>query len=362
MHRRTLLAVVLLLSSLSLRTASAAPAPGWLRVDIPATGSYLWRYVPRSLDASQPAPLVVFLHGSGGIPDKYRPFLEDAAERSKSVVALPKSSTDEGWGTATDAQTVDETLRLIRAELPVDEQRIAVAGHSAGGAYAYLLAYTTRSPFSAVFSMAARYYAIDALADTSYKPPIYMYWGTLDPNYAAGFPALLESQWDRLGVAWEMEANLGYGHNNLPVDAVVRGFLFLAQHARPAPPPPPPDDHCVADATTLCLGDGRYRVQVTWKDFQGKTGVGSVVSTAPVAARDSGLFWFFTPANWELLVKVLDGCARNGNRWVFAAATTNVEYTLTVTDTVTKQTATYSNPLGRSAPAVTDTGAFPGCP
>jgi hypothetical protein len=117
---------------------------------------------------------------------------------------------------------------------------------------------------------------------------------------------------------------------------------------------------CVADIQTLCLGDGRYRVQVTWKDFQGGTGAGSVVST--VTARDSGMFWFFAPANWELLVKVLDGCGVNGKHWVFAAATTNVEYTLTVTDTLTDQFVTYHNPLGRSAPAITDTGALAGCP
>ena len=49
--------------------------------------------------------------------------------------------------------------------------------------------------------------------------------------------------------------------------------------------------------------------------------------------------------------------------WVFAcAATTNVEYTLTVTDTVTGSVRTYENDLGQAAQAVTDTDAFATCP
>ncbi len=78
---------------------------------------------------------------------------------------------------------------------------------------------------------------------------------------------------------------------------------------------------------------------------------------------DSGLFWFFTPGNdWEMLIKVLDGCAINGHHWVFASATTTVEYTLRVTDTETGRIREYFNPLGRAAPAITDTSAFAGCP
>jgi len=62
------------------------------------------------------------------------------------------------------------------------------------------------------------------------------------------------------------------------------------------------------------------------------------------------------------MVKVLDGCGVNDRFWVFHAATTSVEYTLTVTDTVTGQVRRYENPLGRNAPAVTDTDAFDVCP
>ena len=82
----------------------------------------------------------------------------------------------------------------------------------------------------------------------------------------------------------------------------------------------------------------------------------------PFRTDDSGLFFFFADDNWELLAKVLNACDFNNHYWVFSAATTNVEYTLTVTDTETGVTKAYFNPLGATAAAVTDTAAFQACP
>ena len=116
---------------------------------------------------------------------------------------------------------------------------------------------------------------------------------------------------------------------------------------------------CTPSAQVMCLNQGRFQVETTWQDGTGRTGHGMVV---PGGADDSGLFWFFKADNWEVLVKVLDGCAVNDHYWVFAAATTDVQYTLTVRDTQSTETAQYTNPLGTAADAITDTGAFQTCP
>ena len=119
------------------------------------------------------------------------------------------------------------------------------------------------------------------------------------------------------------------------------------------------DDVCdAADPTNLCLKGDRFRVGIEWRDFKDGSGVGR----AAAGSEDSGLFWFFDPDNWEILVKVLDGCDVNGHVWVFAAATTDVEYTLTVTDTRSGEVRAYFNALGAASPAVTDTSAFASCP
>jgi predicted esterase len=342
--------IALLVSSL----AGAAPSQGWKRVDIAATNSYFYRYVPASLDAGRPVPVVLFLHGSGANPYGYLSYVSDAAEQARCVVALPKSSSSLGWGFGNDDQTVTETLRLLGTEMAVDPAHTAVAGHSAGGSYAFRLAYTTRSGYSAVFSLAAPYYPVSAVADPAYKAPVRMYYGTADPNYTGGSYDRLKQQWTVLGVPWEEDIHPGLLHGDLPLDAMAAGFQFMGSKAYPVNASTTP---CVADATTLCLRDGRFRLTVTWRDFSGRTGTGTPVPLS----QESGLFWFFDPANMEMLVKVLDGCALTNHQWIFAAATTNVEYALTVTDTTTGAAAVYRNTLGRSSPAVTDTMAL-SCP
>ena len=117
-------------------------------------------------------------------------------------------------------------------------------------------------------------------------------------------------------------------------------------------------DPCVGGPTALCLNGGRFKVEVDWRNYSDVRGEGKVV---PQGADDSGLLWFFGEKNWEMLVKVLDGCSGNGHFWVFAAATTDVEYLLTVTDTYTGVRAVYFNPLGRAAPAIADNRAFRTC-
>ncbi len=145
--------------------------------------------------------------------------------------------------------------------------------------------------------------------------------------------------------------------NGVAPDTLDVGNLILLSGAQLTDIPPP--EPCVADATALCLNGQRFRAEVTWRDFADRTGVGSVV---PADSDDSGLFWFFSADNWEMLVKVIDGCDFNGRVWVFAAAITDVEYTLRVTDTVTGAFREYGNALGNASRATTDTGAFDSCP
>jgi hypothetical protein len=128
-----------------------------------------------------------------------------------------------------------------------------------------------------------------------------------------------------------------------------------------------PPATCVADANTLCaLGDARFKVNVDWKDFDGNTGQAMV--TDGQRFPDGGWFFFFgssaalDPDGFDVFAQLLDNCTFNDHFWVFASATTNVEYTITVTDTQTNLTRSYSNPLGNASPAVTDTQAFATCP
>ena len=141
-----------------------------------------------------------------------------------------------------------------------------------------------------------------------------------------------------------------------------RGTIITERRAirtiRPAfaPTGGEPTGSCRPDAETLCLQDSRYEVRTEWWTGDGETGTASI---AEEGTSDSGLFWFFDKENWEVLIKVLDGCSINGNVWVFGASTTNLGYVITVTDTATGSTREYRNEPGLPAPAITDLAAFP---
>jgi hypothetical protein len=116
------------------------------------------------------------------------------------------------------------------------------------------------------------------------------------------------------------------------------------------------DGDCVESETVMCLQDGRYEVTVGWTTLSGETGPAKV---ARPRTRDSGLFYFFSYNNWEVLLKVLDGCAVNQHHWVYAASATDLGLNMVVRDTVTKQEKQYFKNAGSPAPATTDSGAFP---
>ena len=130
--------------------------------------------------------------------------------------------------------------------------------------------------------------------------------------------------------------------------------VFLVEAAEPA-------GTCVADATTRCLRDSRYAVRAEWwtGGEEPQTGAARVVR---LGTNESGLFQFFEPENWEILIKVLDGCPINGSVWVFGASSTDLGYRIEVTDTATDEVRAYLNEPGAPAPAVADVKAFPdGC-
>ncbi len=114
---------------------------------------------------------------------------------------------------------------------------------------------------------------------------------------------------------------------------------------------------CVEDDTTLCFLGGRFRVTVDWRTGAGLRGQGQAVPMTDAA----GVVWFFSPSNLEMLVKMVDACGFNDRFWVFFAATTNVEFTVTVVDTLTGARKEYRNPLDHPADPVQDTSAFDTC-
>jgi hypothetical protein len=139
------------------------------------------------------------------------------------------------------------------------------------------------------------------------------------------------------------------GHNGHIVGSGVGGLTF------------PPGGSCTTTTTQLCL-QGRFIVTAKWRTnpTPGTPTDGS--AHVAVNSLSSGIFWFFSSDNWEVMVKAINGCGLNSHYWVFSAATTNVFYRLEVFDVGGLRNKVYFNYPGPPAPAVTDVDAFATCP
>ncbi|HEX7709013.1 MAG TPA: LamG domain-containing protein, partial [Thermoanaerobaculia bacterium] len=116
---------------------------------------------------------------------------------------------------------------------------------------------------------------------------------------------------------------------------------------------------CVSTQNKLCVGPGgRFEVTASFKT-SGTSGNAKVV---PFQTSESGLFTFFSDTNWEVVLKVLNGCPENNRWWVYAGALTDQHVELVVTDLHHGQTKRYFNYLGSPFNALTDSNAFATCP
>jgi hypothetical protein len=145
--------------------------------------------------------------------------------------------------------------------------------------------------------------------------------------------AVLEAPWE--AASWRVVAANAGGRSN---PSNVAGSWMVPSSG------PSAAGSCVADDETLCLGNGRYALEVRWRTEDGVAGVGRPIGFD--AAGTTGFFWFFDQANIELVVKMLDGAVINDHDWLFAGALSNVEYWISATDTLTGATRWYHNPPG----------------
>jgi hypothetical protein len=107
-------------------------------------------------------------------------------------------------------------------------------------------------------------------------------------------------------------SSIQFGASSNLYVAAADGLLMRSPQAEP----------CTDRDDNFCARQGRFEMTVEWKTSSGLTGTARKVATG---SEESGLFYFFDRNNWELLVKVLDGCAINQRFWVFTAGTTDVD-------------------------------------
>jgi hypothetical protein len=119
---------------------------------------------------------------------------------------------------------------------------------------------------------------------------------------------------------------------------------------------------CANSNVSSCLLGGRFQATVVYNYANG-FGQGQVMSfNGQRAANDESVFSYFTdPGNFEMGLKMLDGCALNNHFWVFIGGLTTDQWTVNILDTATGNAWSSRNELNHLTSTVADTSAFP-CP
>ena len=94
-------------------------------------------YVPSTVSASSPAPLIATLHGSGrnGITlvEKWK----DYAKKEGIILAGPDASNSQGWSAPQDGPDfLRDLVEELKTKYPINPRRVYLFGHSAGACFA----------------------------------------------------------------------------------------------------------------------------------------------------------------------------------------------------------------------------------
>lgn len=115
--------------------------------------------VPKSIDLTKPAPLIIAFHGmlidSKDLMPVYTK-LSDSAAKHKFIITYPQA-IGKSWGLAPDKVTkdlafFDALLGKLKADYKIDDKRIYVLGISNGGYFAHLVGKERSKTVAAVAS------------------------------------------------------------------------------------------------------------------------------------------------------------------------------------------------------------------
>jgi phospholipase/carboxylesterase len=179
---------------------TAIPGRHPLDLDGKRDGAFL---VPANLDPARPTPLIVALHGAGGIATHILDLVAEQAERHGIIVLAPESRGPT-WdvirsGYGPDVAFIDRALTKVFGLHPVDPARIALSGFSDGASYALSLGVMNGELFDHILAFSPGFMAPTTTADT---PQIFISHGThdevlpIDPCSRRIVPALQRAGYD----------------------------------------------------------------------------------------------------------------------------------------------------------------------
>lgn len=193
-------------------------------------------HVPPQAAAGELLPLAVVLHGRGVDEHAWFRFLPtgEAADRHGYVVAAPYARGNY-WYRGPAEQDVLDIVDEVSALLPIDPDRVYLAGHSMGGWGTAWIALRNPDRFAAIAPMAG-WAPPDLLASAHALRPLLIHDAD-DDIVPAGNSRDTAAGLARLGVSFQYVEETGYGHaSSMITDNFDRMFQWFDAHRRDPSP------------------------------------------------------------------------------------------------------------------------------
>lgn len=179
-------AILLVLVALLCAAPATAQSVTKESLDYLGAARTYYQFIPKTVDAAKPAPLLVLLHGSGrdgkSLVDKWK----DLAKKEGIVLVGPDAKDSQMWQIlADDPGLFRQIVETVRGKVPIDDRRIYLFGHSAGACYALLLSLLESEYFAATAIHAGSIRDSDQAFFTQAKRkiPVHIEVGTEDPFF-----------------------------------------------------------------------------------------------------------------------------------------------------------------------------------
>jgi poly(3-hydroxybutyrate) depolymerase len=145
------LALAILTGLLLVPTASAADRITKEKCESGGRPRTYYLYVPETVREGTPAPLIVFLHGSGRNGSLLVEKWKDLAKKEGIILAGPDAVNSQEWNMLVDGpDLMHDVVEAVSAQHPVDKKRVYLFGHSAGAIQGLMFALLESQYFAAV--------------------------------------------------------------------------------------------------------------------------------------------------------------------------------------------------------------------
>ena len=107
-------------------------------------------YVPSTIKAETPSPLIIMLHGSNRTGVTLVEKWKDYAKKEGFIIAGPDATDLRGWGSPQDGPDyLHDLVEELKSKYPVNPRRVYLFGHSAGASFALQMSLMESQYFAA---------------------------------------------------------------------------------------------------------------------------------------------------------------------------------------------------------------------